>query len=167
VSGAVDPAHTGLSTGVAHQVASPGHTQTSQPGRSSRSCLRRSARASSSLASCESVHQFSPDMLSSLAVQPITRQYSTAIPPSDSWAGLAYAGKVVDSRGPEPAYLQLAQLLRERIQAGDWESGPLPSIAQLQGEYDIGKDTVIRAIKILESDGLVFTVARRGTYVKR
>lgn len=36
---------------------------------------------------------------------------------------------------------------------------------QLQQEYGVGRDTVLRAIDILREEGLVFTVPRRGTYV--
>jgi DNA-binding GntR family transcriptional regulator len=46
-----------------------------------------------------------------------------------------------------------------------WRVGPLPSVKQLQQEQDVGRDTVLRAIHILRSEGLVFTVPRRGTYV--
>ncbi len=41
----------------------------------------------------------------------------------------------------------------------------MPSVKQLQQEYGIGRDTVLRAIDILRVEGLVFTVPRRGTYV--
>jgi DNA-binding GntR family transcriptional regulator len=71
----------------------------------------------------------------------------------------------VDHGAPEPAYQQLAAILRARIAEGDWRNGPLPSVKQLQQEHDVGRDTVLRAIDILRSEGLVFTVPRRGTYV--
>jgi DNA-binding GntR family transcriptional regulator len=32
-------------------------------------------------------------------------------------------------------------------------------------QHDVGRDTVLRAVEILRDEGLVFTVARRGTYV--
>ena len=35
----------------------------------------------------------------------------------------------------------------------------------IQLEQDVGRDTALRAIDILRSEGLVFTVPRRGTYV--
>lgn len=73
----------------------------------------------------------------------------------------------VDHGAPEPAYLQLAAILRVRIAKGEWRNGPLPSVKQLQQEHDIGRDTVLRAIDILRSEGLVFTVPRRGTYVSK
>jgi DNA-binding GntR family transcriptional regulator len=73
----------------------------------------------------------------------------------------------VDHGAPEPAYQQLSAILRTRIANGEWRSGPLPSVKQLQQEYGIGRDTVLRAIDILREEGLVFTVSRRGTYVSR
>ena len=71
----------------------------------------------------------------------------------------------VDHGAPEPAYQQLAAILRARIANGEWRNGPLPSVKQLQQEQDVGRDTVLRAIDILRDEGLVFTMPRRGTYV--
>ena len=71
----------------------------------------------------------------------------------------------VDHGAPEPAYQQLAAILRARISNGEWRNGPLPSVKQLQQEHNVGRDTVLRAIDILRSEGVVFTVPRRGTYV--
>lgn len=73
----------------------------------------------------------------------------------------------VDHGAPEPAYQQLSAILRARIAKGEWRSGPLPSVKQLQQEYGVGRDTVLRSIDILREEGLVFTVPRRGTYVGR
>jgi GntR family transcriptional regulator len=73
----------------------------------------------------------------------------------------------VDHGSPEPAYLQLAAILRAKIAKGEWRNGPLPSVKQLQQEHDVGRDTVLRAIDMLRSEGLVFTVPRRGTYVSK
>lgn len=71
----------------------------------------------------------------------------------------------VDHDAPTPAYEQLAAILRAKIKAGEWRSGPLPSIKELQQEHDVGRDTALRAIDVLRQEGLVFTVKRRGTYV--
>ncbi len=71
----------------------------------------------------------------------------------------------VDHGLPEPAYRQLAAILRAQIAAGQWRTGPLPSVKQLQQDHDVGRDTVLRAIELLRGEGLVFTVSRRGTYV--
>jgi DNA-binding GntR family transcriptional regulator len=64
-------------------------------------------------------------------------------------------------------YEQLAAILRDRIAAGEFQRGPLPSVTALMGAHDVGRDTVIRAIDVLRTEGLVFTVKRRGTYVAR
>jgi DNA-binding GntR family transcriptional regulator len=71
----------------------------------------------------------------------------------------------VDHAAPEPAYQQLSGILRAKITQGEWRTGPLPSVKQLQQEYGVGRDTVLRAIDILRTEGLVFTVPRRGSYV--
>ena len=71
----------------------------------------------------------------------------------------------VDHGSPTPAYEQLATILRARIGAGEWRTGPLPSVKQLQDTYDVGRDTALHAIEVLRTEGLVFTVKRRGTYV--
>lgn len=73
----------------------------------------------------------------------------------------------VDHGAPEPAYQQLAAILRARITQGEWRSGPLPSVQHLQQEYSVGRDTVLRSIDILRQERIVFTVPRRGTYVSR
>jgi DNA-binding GntR family transcriptional regulator len=79
---------------------------------------------------------------------------------------LSYVDLVhVDHGLPEPAYRQLAAILRDQIAEGQWRAGPLPSVKQLQEQHDVGRDTVLRAIDLLRDEGLVFTVARRGTYV--
>ena len=71
----------------------------------------------------------------------------------------------VDHGAPEPAYQQLAAIRRARIAKGEWRNGPLPSAKQLQQEQDVGRDTVLRASDLLRSEGLVFAVPRRGTYI--
>jgi GntR family transcriptional regulator len=72
----------------------------------------------------------------------------------------------VDHGSPVPAYRQLAEILKARIKAGEWRQGPMPSGKHLEQEYDVGRDTVLRAIEILRDEDLVFTVKRRGTYVR-
>lgn len=73
----------------------------------------------------------------------------------------------MDPLSPEPLYLQLANAIRQRIGAGEWPRGPLPSNRTLQQEYDVGEYVVTRAIRVLEDEGLVFTVPRRGVYVRQ
>jgi DNA-binding GntR family transcriptional regulator len=66
---------------------------------------------------------------------------------------------------PEPAYRQVVAILTGRIEAGEWRSGPLPSVKALQQEFGVGRDTVLHALRLLRDANLIFTVAKRGSYV--
>ena len=68
---------------------------------------------------------------------------------------------------PQPAYQQLAAILSRRIEAGQWATGPLPSVKALQQQYGVGRDTVLHALQLLRDADLIFTVAKRGSYVGR
>src|SRR5439155_24112253 len=97
-----------------------------------------------------------------------TRQSKIRIPAGQGSLSLSYLARVsVDHGSPEPAYVQLAEILRGRIAAGEWSRGPLPSNRALQETYDVGEYVVTHAIRLLEDEGLVFTVPRRGTYVRQ
>jgi GntR family transcriptional regulator len=88
-----------------------------------------------------------------------------------SWSTeVCYRGPVADLDMishdlPEPAYRQLAGILTRRITAGQWRSGPLPSVKALQDEYGVGRDTVLHALRVLRDADLIFTVPKRGSYV--
>lgn len=67
----------------------------------------------------------------------------------------------------EPAYLQLANILRRLISEGLFRPGDLlPSEAQLVKRYGISPMTVRRSINLLLDQGVVSTAQGRGTYVK-
>lgn len=73
----------------------------------------------------------------------------------------------VDPRSHTPVYVQVADLLRERIES--WELPPgatLPSEARLTQEYGIGREAVRMAMSLLRSEGLVSTVRGHGTRVR-
>jgi GntR family transcriptional regulator len=70
-------------------------------------------------------------------------------------------------RGPVPVYVQVADILRRRIQRG--QLGPddrLPSETELIEMYGVGRKTARSAIKVLRDEGLVYTVSQRGTFVR-
>lgn len=73
----------------------------------------------------------------------------------------------IDREAYEPAYSQLANILKAQISAGLFRSGDqLPSEAQLRQRYHVSPMTVRRAINILLDQGLVTTAQGRGTFVK-
>ena len=73
-----------------------------------------------------------------------------------------------DPLAPVPRYRQIAGILRERIEAGELEPDrPIPSEAQIQGEFGVARETARRAVALLREEGYVVTVPGMGTYVKR
>jgi DNA-binding transcriptional regulator YhcF (GntR family) len=64
------------------------------------------------------------------------------------------------------AYRQLADLLRAEITSGRIRPGELlPYETRLQQEYDVGRETVRRALAVLRTEGLVVTERGYGTRV--
>lgn len=74
---------------------------------------------------------------------------------------------VIDRGSYEPVYRQLARLLKERIEAGDYQPGQrLPSEERLQQIYGYGRTTVREALRVLKAEGVVRTVTGSGSYVR-
>ena len=72
----------------------------------------------------------------------------------------------LDREGATPLYLQISAILRERIEAGEIAPGrPVPSEAQLSGEYGVSVLTARKAVRVLAAEGLVQVVPGRGAYV--
>jgi len=66
----------------------------------------------------------------------------------------------------EPAYIQLANIIKQQISLGIYRPGDkLPSESQLCKEYEVSPMTVRRAINILIDQAVANTVQGRGTYV--
>ncbi|WP_265523005.1 GntR family transcriptional regulator [Oerskovia flava] len=64
-------------------------------------------------------------------------------------------------------YRELAGILREGIHRGDYPPGStLPKQADLARDYAVNIKTVRNAVALLESEGLVTPVRRRGTVVR-
>jgi len=73
----------------------------------------------------------------------------------------------IDRNSYEPAYAQLANILRHSMAAGFLRPGDqLPSEAQLCERYDVSPMTVRRAINLLVDQGFVIAEQGRGTFVK-
>ena len=73
----------------------------------------------------------------------------------------------IDRDSFEPAYAQLANILRQSMAEGLLRPGrQLPSEAQLVERYGVSPMTVRRAINILVDQGIVTAEQGRGTFVK-
>lgn len=74
----------------------------------------------------------------------------------------------IDYRGELPPYLQVAAWLRGRIESGDLLPGDvLPSEKELTDVTGLARITVRKAVRVLREEGLVYTVAQRGSYVAK
>jgi DNA-binding GntR family transcriptional regulator len=72
----------------------------------------------------------------------------------------------IDHDGKTPVYMQLAALLREAIDRGDYPPGRrLPSETTLMQEHSLARETVRKAVRVLAADGLVEVVQGRGVFV--
>ena len=72
----------------------------------------------------------------------------------------------IDPEGAVAPYLQLAALLRARIESGAIEPGRrLPSQTQLESDTGLSRSTIKRALEILKGEGLVTTSPGRGLFV--
>ena len=73
---------------------------------------------------------------------------------------------MIDPTARLPPYRQLAEIIRERIASGEYPKGSrLPSESDLMEEFEIGRNTARRAVAVLRDEGIVETVATRGSYV--
>jgi DNA-binding GntR family transcriptional regulator len=69
-----------------------------------------------------------------------------------------------DSRAP---YVQVAELLKERIIAGEFPAGgKLPPTRELAEHYGVAQNTVLSAIRVLRDEGIVSSQQGRGTFVR-
>jgi GntR family transcriptional regulator len=72
----------------------------------------------------------------------------------------------VDHHDPVPVYQQLAAIIRGQIQRGELAPrSALPSESYLQQRYGVARGTARKAVELLRSEGIVYTVPQRGTYV--
>src|SRR5215203_837498 len=70
------------------------------------------------------------------------------------------------ARSPVPRYVQIAELLRQRIARGDWSAGTrVPSNEELMREFDVSRITVRQAVDVLARDGLLEPRQGTGTFV--
>jgi DNA-binding GntR family transcriptional regulator len=71
----------------------------------------------------------------------------------------------VPPRRIERPYQVVAGELRQRIEAGEWQSGEaLPANAELARSYGVAQATVARALRELADEGLVTIIPRWGVF---
>jgi len=74
----------------------------------------------------------------------------------------------VDGRSAAPPYLQIVQQVRQALRMGVLDVGDqLPSVREVVAATAINPNTVLKAYRDLEREGLVAAAAGRGTFVTR
>lgn len=67
---------------------------------------------------------------------------------------------------PRLVATDIATTLKKRISAGEWaQSGRMPAERELASEYGVARNTVRRAVSLLEEDGAVVRHVGRGTFL--
>ena len=65
-----------------------------------------------------------------------------------------------------PLYLQVASVMRQRIEAGHWQVGDkISTLDELEREFEVARVTVRQAVEILREEGLLRCQQGRGTFV--
>ncbi|PMS15697.1 GntR family transcriptional regulator [Trinickia dabaoshanensis] len=70
--------------------------------------------------------------------------------------------------GPSPLYSQIAEILRGRILQHVYRPNQqMPSESELMSAFDVSRITVRQALGNLQSEGLIFRIHGKGTFVSR
>jgi GntR family transcriptional regulator len=69
-------------------------------------------------------------------------------------------------RSRVPLYLQVASVMRQRINSGHWAEGDrISTLEELAEEFAVARVTIRQAIELLRADGLLQAQQGRGTFV--
>ena len=72
----------------------------------------------------------------------------------------------LDFRSHAPIYTQLVDRIKHMIASGALEPGDqLPTVRQMAAELRVNFNTIARAYRILDEEGVISTQQGRGTYV--
>src|SRR5260221_10021338 len=67
-----------------------------------------------------------------------------------------------------PLYVQIRNLLRERIRLGEWSAyEPMPTEDELVSHFGVSRTTVRQALSDLVNEGLMVRKAGRGTFARQ
>lgn len=65
-----------------------------------------------------------------------------------------------------PLYIQVASVMRQRIENGHWlEGDKISTLEELEAEFGVARVTIRQAIELLRDEGLVDAQQGRGTFV--
>jgi GntR family transcriptional regulator len=71
----------------------------------------------------------------------------------------------MSSRSAELPSQRVETDLRRRLNSDEWEHGAaLPPVGELAAHYAVARNTVLKALRRLEADGLIRIVSNWGTF---
>ena len=74
----------------------------------------------------------------------------------------------IHTNAPEPVYEQIVRQIHEGVKSGNLKPGtPMPTVRQLAADLTLNRNTVARAYKMLEDQGVIVTAGRKGTFVRQ
>lgn len=88
-----------------------------------------------------------------------------------NWAHLLYVGIMnkltsIYDRSRVPLYIQVASVMRQRIDSGHWVEGDkISTLEELEQEFAVARVTIRQAIELLREEGLLNAQQGRGTFV--
>ena len=75
---------------------------------------------------------------------------------------------LVNVSSPEPVYEQIVRQIQGGVTSGELAPGaPLPPVRQLASDLALNRNTVARAYRALEEQGVIKTAGRKGTFVRQ
>lgn len=73
---------------------------------------------------------------------------------------------LVNPRSKQPLYEQLVEQLRRQLMLGSIQAGePMPSVRQLATELGINPNTIQKAYRRMEDEGMILSVPGKGSFV--
>jgi len=74
----------------------------------------------------------------------------------------------INLSSPEPIYNQIINQIKLMLESGELNRGDhLPSIRSLASQLDVSINTVARAYRDLETEGIVESNGRKGSYISK
>jgi GntR family transcriptional regulator len=74
----------------------------------------------------------------------------------------------IETDTSEPVYEQIVRKIHDAVKSGKLKPDtPLPTVRQLAGDLVINRNTVGRAYRMLEEQGVILTAGRKGTFVRQ
>ncbi|GAB3136221.1 GntR family transcriptional regulator [Marisediminicola antarctica] len=74
----------------------------------------------------------------------------------------------IDPHAASPPYEQIRIQIAALVRSGELPAGTrLPTVRRLAGDLGLAPNTVARSYRVLESDGIIETRGRKGSFVSR